>query len=333
MMWTRPVGLHAPSLLFSAFVFAIATPLYAQSGWKPEKNVELIVPSAAGGGLDRSARTIQRIWQERNLLPVPSAVINKPGGGGNIGYTYLSTFPGDAHYISISSPTLLTNHIVGRNRFTHTDFTPLAHLTSEYLMVSVGPNSPIKSGKEIIDKLKKDPTSLSIAIGSVVGGSNHLGIGSVLKTAGVDIRKLRTVVFKSGSESVVAVMGGHVDMAVGAPEQALQLMQAGKVRAIAVASPRRLSGALASVPTWKENGADVTADTWRGIVGPKGLSGAQVAFWDATLSKMVATEEWKKEVEKNLWDPSYRNSAETRRFLDAEYIELKAVLSDIGMAK
>jgi putative tricarboxylic transport membrane protein len=325
--------LRAPTLLLAALAMTAAVPSYGQSGWKPDKSVELIVPSAAGGGLDRSARVVQRIWQENKLLPAPSAVINKPGGGGNIGYTYLSTFTGDAHYVSISSPTLLTNHIVGRNRFSHNDFTPLAHLSSEYLMVSVGPNSPIKSGSEIIERLKKDPASLSIAIGSVVGGSNHIGIGSVLKSAGIDIRKLRTVVFKSGSESVVAVMGGHVDLAVGAPEQALRLIQGGKVRAIAVAAPQRLPGALASVPTWKENGADVTAETWRGIVGPKGLTSEQVAFWDATLSKMVATAEWKKEAEKNLWDASYRNSAETRKFLDAEYRELKSVLLDIGLAK
>lgn len=200
-------------------------------------------------------------------------------------------------------------------------------------MVSVGPDSPLKSGNDVLDRLRKDPAALSIAIGSVVGGSNHIGIASVLKAAGVDIRKLRTVVFKSGSESVVALMGGHIDLAVGAPEQALQHVQSGKVRALAVAAPQRLGGALASVPTWKESGVDVSADTWRGVVGPKGLSEAQIASWDRTLSQMVASDEWKKDVEKNLWEPSYRNSADTRKFLDDEYRELRTVLVDLGLAK
>jgi putative tricarboxylic transport membrane protein len=154
-----------------------------------------------------------------------------------------------------------------------------------------------------------------------------------LKAAGVDIRKLRTVVFKSGGESVVALMGGHVDLAVGAPEQAMQHVQSGKVRPLAVAAPQRLAGAFAAVPTWKEQGINVMADTWRGIVGPKGLGDAQITFWDRTLAQMVATEDWKKDVEKNLWEPAYRNSAETRKFLDEEYRALRAVIVDLGLTK
>ena len=155
----------------------------------------------------------------------------------------------------------------------------------------------------------------------------------MLKAAGVDVRKLETVVFKSGTESVTSLMGGHIDLAAGAPEQGMQHAQSGKIRVLAVAAPQRLTGPLSNVPTWKELGIDRVGDAWRGVVGPNGLSAAQIAFWDQTLARMVATQDWKKDVEKNLWSASYRNSTETRQYLDGQYSELKAVLTDIGLVK
>jgi putative tricarboxylic transport membrane protein len=311
----------------------LCSPGYAQSSWSPQKNVELIAGSAAGGGIDRTARTIQRIWQERKLFAVSSAVVNKPGGSGTIGYTYLSSYAGDAHHLAVSTPTLLTNHIQGTSRLNYTDFTPIALLSSEYLMLSTRADSPLKNAREVLERLRKDPSGLSVAIGSVIGGSNHIGLAVSLKAAGVDIRKLKTVVFKSGTESAIALMGGHVDLAVGAPEQGLPHVQSGKLRVLAIGAPQRLGGAFASTPTWKELGIDVVTNTWRGLVGPRGMTEAQTAFWDQTIARMVTTEDWKKDVEKNLWSDSYLNSGETRKYLDTEYRELKTVLTDLGFTK
>lgn len=301
--------------------------------WHPQRNVELIVPSAAGGGLDRTARAVHRIWQDHKLVAAANAVVNKPGGAGTISYTYLNQFAGDAHYISISSPTLLTNHILGTARFTHTEFTPLAQLSSEYLMLLTRADAPLKSAKDIIERLKKDPGALSIAIGSVPGGTNHIGIARVLKAAGVDVRKLKTVVFKSGGESMLALLGGHIDLSANAPEQVLKHLETGKLRAIAIGAPRRLPGALADIPTWKELGIDVVTDTWRGIVGPRGLNPAQIAYWDGVLGKMVQSREWREEIEKHHWLDTYRNSAASRKFLESDYQVLKSALTDLGLVR
>jgi putative tricarboxylic transport membrane protein len=305
----------------------------AQPLWQPHRHVELIVPSAAGGGLDRTARTVHRIWQDHRLVAAPNAVVNKPGGAGTISYTYLNQFTGDAHYISVSSPTLLTNHILGTSRLAHTDFTPLAQLSSEYLMLLVKGDSPLISAKDVFDRLKKDPGALSIAIGSVPGGSNHLGIARVMKAAGIDVRRLKTVVFKSGTESTLALLGGHIDLSANAPEQILRHMDGGKLRAIAIGAPRRLPGALAAIPTWKELGIDVVADTWRGMVGPKGLAPAQIAYWDGVFGKLAQSREWREEIEKHHWLDTYRDSAGSRRFLEADYQVLKSALTDLGLVK
>jgi len=202
--------MHARGRLLAAhvafIVFAVESAFAnAQSAWSPQKNVELIAASGAGGGIDRTARAIQRIWQERKLFDAPSTVVNKPGGSGSIGYTYLNGFPGDAHYVAVSTPTLLTNQIQGVSRLGYADFTPLAILSSEYLMLSVKADSPLKTAREAVDRLRKDPAALSIAIGSVIGGSNHIGIATSLKAAGVDVKRLKTVVFKSGTERILRV--------------------------------------------------------------------------------------------------------------------------------
>lgn len=315
------------------FVSLLVNGVCAQPSWQPQRNVELIVPSAAGGGLDRTARAVHRIWQDHKLIAAPNAVVNKPGGAGTISYTYLNQFAGDAHYVSISSPTLLTNHIRGTMAFTHTDFTPLAQLSSEYLMLMVRADGPLKSVKDIIERLRKDPGALSIAIGSVPGGSNHIGIARVMKAAGVDVRKLKTVVFKSGGESMLALLGGHIDLSANAPEQVLRHLEGGKLRAIAIGAPRRLPGVLADIPTWKELGIDVIADTWRGVIGPKGLTPAQIAYWDGVLGKLAQSREWREEVEKNHWLDTYLNSAGSRKFLEADYQVLKTALTDLGLVK
>jgi putative tricarboxylic transport membrane protein len=318
----------------SVLIAGVAVPVQsAPPEWKPEKNVELIVASGAGGGLDQTARTIQKIWQDQKLLSASGIVVNKPGGSGAIGYTYLRQFSGDGHYLAVTSPTLLTNHIVGRTPMNYTDFTAIAQLMSEYLVIYARVDSPLKDGKDVIQKLQRDPGALSVAVGSVVGGTAHIGVATVLKAAGVDIRKLKTVAFKSGAENVTALLGGHVDLAVGPAGQAVPQLGAGKVRIIGITAPQRLGGALAAAPTWKEQGIDIVVDTWRGIMGPSGLGPSQVAFWDAVFSRLVREEEWRAVVEKNVWGNTYRNSAATRKMLDAEYAQLKDILTDLGLAK
>ena len=115
---------------------ALSTPAQAQT-WKPTKNVELIVPFAAGSGVDVAARTIHAIWTTKRLVESSSVVVNKVGGGGNLGLIYATQHPGDPHYLVIGSTTLLTNQIAGVSKLSHADFTPVAVMLSEHLAFSV----------------------------------------------------------------------------------------------------------------------------------------------------------------------------------------------------
>src|SRR3982750_4542972 len=98
---------------------------YAQGAWKPDKNVEFVVGLTPGSSQDRTARVLQNIAQTKTLLGVSSSVVNRVGGGGNIAWNYLAQHAGDAHWLQIASPTILTNYIIGTANFTYSDFTPL----------------------------------------------------------------------------------------------------------------------------------------------------------------------------------------------------------------
>jgi len=301
--------------------------------WKPEKPVEIIVGTSPGGPQDRTGRLIQRILQEQKLAPTVVNIVNKPGGGGAVGLAYLSQHAGDGHYLMVNAMTLFTNHITGRTPLAYTDFTPIAVMGIEYVGVSVRADSPFKSGRELVERLQKDPSSLSIAVGTALGNATHVSLALAMKKAGVDIRKLKTVVFSSGGESMTALLGGHIDASASAPSTLIEQIKAGKIRMLAIGAPRRLAGDLAGVPTWKELGVDAEFELWRGLAGPKAMTRAQIQFWDDALGKVVRTEEWKNDLARFEMENVYRNSADTARYWKAEHDEVKAVLTELGLAK
>jgi putative tricarboxylic transport membrane protein len=107
----------------------------------------------------------------------------------------------------------------------------------------------------------------------------------------------------------------------------------GRMRVLAVAAPQRLYGQLADVPTWKEQGVDFTSGSWRGIVAPRGLNQAQVAYWVGTLRKMTEAPEWKADLEKNYWTDDFSTGEKLKKDLEEEYAATKALLADLGLAK
>lgn len=320
---------HAAALAI-ALVTAVGA-AQAQPAWKPDRAVELIALNAPGGGGDRILRIMAAIMQERRHLEVPVNVVNKPGGGGAVAYAYLNQHPGDAHYLVLASKSVLTNHIAGRGP-SYTEFTPVAFLFGEYISVTVKPDSPLKTGRDIVERLRKDPAALSFGIATSMGNPNHQGVASALKAAGVDIRKMRTVIFPSGGAATTAMLGGHVDVVPITAAFAASMARQGQVRVITVTSPTRLSDVLADVPTWREQGYDTVVSNWRAMVGPRGMNAAQIAYWEQALLRFVETDEWKKELERNFWRSEYMRSAEMRKYLDQDNEQVRAFLAELGLA-
>src|SRR5687767_13134202 len=128
----------------------------ATSPWKPEQTVELIIGTAPGSGPDRSARLMQKIFQDGKYFPVSVVVVNKPGAGGAVSGSFVHNATGNGHYVLMAGKGLVTGDVMGRLPFPYTELTPLTHLMDEYIGLAVKVDSPIKSGRDLLDRLRKD---------------------------------------------------------------------------------------------------------------------------------------------------------------------------------
>jgi putative tricarboxylic transport membrane protein len=302
----------------------------ASQDWKPQRNIDIIVNSGAGGAADRQSRVVQKFLQSVPAIPSVS-VTNRVGGGGTIAMTFLTQHPGDAHYIGVLSTSLLTNHIVGVSHIRYQDLTPLNILMREYVLAWVRADSPITSSKDLVARLKRDPKSVSFGFSTAPGNQNHVVIGMIARAARIDPKNVKIVLFASGGQGMTAALGGHVDVWVGTPGGAIPHLLSGTVRALGISASQRQPGPFAAVPTFREHDIDAVYYAWRGFIGPKSLTPPQIAFWDSTFAKMVQSNEWRKELDDNAWSDDFRGSADTRKHLDAEYELLRKMLADLGV--
>ena len=304
----------------------------AAAQWKPEKPVEIVALNAPGGGSDRIARIFIKILQERRLVPVPVSVVNRPGGGGALAYNYINQRPGDGHVLALGGRAILTNHIVGQGP-DYNDVTPVVTLFDEYISVTVKPISPIRSGKQLVDFMKRDPTVMTFGIATSLGNPNHQGVAAAFRAAGLDLKKMKSVIFASGGAATTAMLGGHIDVVPISVAFGASLLRNGQVRIIAVTAPERLPGVLADVPTWREQGYDAVVSTWRCFFGPRGMTDAQIAYWEGVVQRVLETDEWKRELALNFWNSAYKGSMDTRKHMAKDNEGVKAFLADLGLVR
>lgn len=314
------------SLAMLAASSAVAQP------WKPDKPIELIVTCQPGCGPDIAVRNIQKIWQEHKIVGVPSVIVNKAGGGGSVAYGYLQQKPGDGHALVLSGSGAVVNTIMGRG-VGHKEITALAVMSVEYVGVAVRADSPIRSGRQVIDTLKKDPQAIAFGVANSLGNANHQTIALAMKAEGIHPAKARTVVFQSGGNAITALLGGHVQAVPASIGLWVGPTKSGQVRLLAVSAPKRMGGEFADVPTWREQGVDAVVSVWRMITAPPSLSAAQIAYWQDVLRRTTQTPEWKRELEQNYQSDEFIAGAELAKTVDALHTQLRGLLTDLDLVK
>jgi putative tricarboxylic transport membrane protein len=310
-------------------VLGCCSAVQASEKWSPDRFIEIVAGSGAGGAQDRTARAMQKIWQERRLVNVPVNVTNKPGGGGALSLAFLNQQGGEGRHVAVGSPTFMINHIAGTSTVALQDVTPLSRLFSEYIVIAVRADSPLKTGSDLLRRLKADPASVSAAVATARGGMQHIAVARLAKAAGADFRRMRIVVFNSGGESIAQVLGGHIDVVSTAAANAVPHVVNGQLRIIGIAAPQRMAGSLAAVPTWKEQGADVVVSNWRAVIGPRAMGVTQVAWWDQALQALINTPEWAADVQANHWVGNYLGSNASRAYFAEQYAEMRDVVREL----
>jgi len=316
-----------------ALTIAAASVSASAQGWVPQKNVEIVAGSSPGGSNDKTARLLERLLSQEKLVPTSMTVINKAGGGGSIAYTYVAQHASDPHYIGITGGGLFSNQILGVSKLSAADFTPIANLVNDYAVFAVNSEATIKIGKDLADRLRADPRSLNLGFANAFGSTRHIAAGMLIKALGGNPRDLKPVVFKGSALAIAALLGNHLEYVVVGATNTTAHVQSGRMRVVAVASPQRLGGPLSNVPTWREHGVDMVSGTWRGIFAPKGLTPAQLAYWESSLLKITKSAEWRGDVEKNYWSEDFRIGAELKKLLDEEFKDTKDILTDLGLVK
>jgi len=302
-------------------------------GAYPTRPLEIVAPANPGGGWDALARTMNRVLEIEKLYPQPISVLNKPGGGGAVGLAYVFQKKGDDYEMVVFSPPLIINTINKTFTQNYKELTPLAKLITDYQIFIVKADSPYKTFKDLLDALKKNPGAVKFAGGSSPGSMDHLAFCKVAQLAGINPKDLSYVAFSGGGEAITTLLGGNVAFVSTGIGESLAQLQAGTVRALAVTSPERLSGALKDVPTVKESGINTTYEVWRGVFGVPGMSKEAQAWWSKTLKTMVGTKTWKESLEKLQWLDAYAGAEDFTKFLAAEEKSYQELMVTLGFAK
>ncbi len=325
----RTNALRSLALSLAVLVAAVAGSAAAQ-GKYPSRTIEVVVPYAPGGGTDNLMRMIVGIIDENKLSPVSMNVINKPGGGGAVGYSYLIGKKGNPHVVAGATPTIVSGKIEGRLPGDHRDaMTNLMIVAIDELMLSVRSESKYQTVEEFVKAAKERPGQLTVG-GTATNTEDHIFTYLFEKAAGI---KLKYVPFNSGGEVTGALMGGHIDAGVMNPNEIEAQVEAKKAKNLAVAAKQRLKDAP-DLPTFREKGYDFLWEQMRGVVGPADMSPEAVKWWQDTLRKVTETKKWQElYIKRNLLTPVTWVGEEANEYLDSLRGKYEKALSDLGAIK
>jgi len=290
-------------------------------------SLKMMIPANPGGGWDTTGREIAKAMQSSGAVKNVQ-FDNKGGAAGAIGIAqFVTASKGDPNAAMMGGLVMVGGLITNKSAVQLNQVTPLARLTSEWEVIVVPANGP-KTLKELLDKFKANPGSVSWGGGSA-GGTDHILAGLIAKAIGADPTKVNYVPFKGGGEAVSAIIGGHVTAGVSGLSEFAQHIKSGKMRALAVSSPKAIDG----IPSLKEQGVDVELANWRGIWGAPGITPAQRNDLIAAVEKGVKSPAWKESLKKNDWEDFYLSGDAFGKYIDEENKRIGDILAALGLGK
>lgn len=327
--------------ILPAIVLATSLTVHAadeKGGWAPKKQVSILVPAGAGGGLDMVARTMSKIFDAKKIVTQPIAVENKPGGGQVTGIVYFANKEAkNDHSLMVSSTPFILNHIKkdGNSPIGPDQVYPLALLQVDYGVIAVNADSKYKTLKELFDAVKANPTSVQFVGGGAPGTWDHLNAILLARKAGVDIKAMKYNTYDGGGEALTALLGGHADAMTSDVSSIKQYVQAGKVRVLGVSSTARLADdeVIKNVPTYKEQGFDVVTANWRGAFLGKDVPAAGKKYWGEKVAELTGTQEWKDELKKQGVIYSYKDAKGFYDLIKSDQAMYTEIYKELGMAK
>jgi len=296
---------------------SLALVLAAGAQEYPAKPIEVIVGYAPGGGTDTIARTVADVAQK--YVGQPLVVVNKPGASGIIGAQYVASAKPDGYTLLVAggSETVSTPHYRSIPFSPVDDFEPIIRFIIERLNFYVQTDSPWKTFQDLVADAKKNPDKYSYATAGV-GGLHYSTMLVASKRAGFSMNH---VPYKGGAETLAALAGGHVQVAMASPNEAFALVEGGRVRPLATASIQR-SPTEPNTPTLRELGYDVYLENQKGFVFPKGTPKAVVQKLHDSLKKVFDDPQFKANAEKLKLELAYLGPEDFRKAMKAMFTQI-----------
>ena len=291
-------------------------------------NLKMMIPANPGGGWDSTGRALGKAMLEAKAADTVQYE-NKGGAAGVIGLAqFVNGSKGDANAMMVMGAVMVGGIITGKPQVSLDKATPIARLTSEYNVFVVPADSPLKTMKDVVTQMQKDPGSVKWGGGSR-GSTEHICASMLATKVGVDPKKVNYVAFRGGGEATAAVLGGNVTVGGSGYSEFAEYIAAGKMRPIGVTSDKRLPGI--NVPTMKEMGYDVVLGNWRAVYGAPGITAEQRAALTEIIVKATKTKSWTESLEKNAWTSALMTGKAFDDFVDNEFASLRGIMHLSGM--
>lgn len=315
------------ALLGLAAVLGLAGPASAAF---PDRPVQLIVPWAAGGGMD----AVMRIFANglESELGVPVNVVNRTGGGGLTGHAAIANAAPDGYTIGGASPEISFYKTLGLGEVTIDSFDLFSRVSLIPAGITVRADSPYKTIGDYLKAVKDNPKGTLMASGTGTGGSWHIASGGVLKAAGLPPDAVRWVPSQGGAPALQDVAAGGITAFTGSPIEAKGLLEAGKVRTILLMTKERHPN-FPDVPSAKEAGLDWTYENWFAIAAPKGLPADRRKILFEAAQRTMQREDVRNGMIQRGITPVWDKPGELDVYVKAFTERGNAVLKDLGLAK
>lgn len=314
------------TLCTAALLVATASTASAADAAYPVKTVTLITHSSPGGGSDLFLR--QMIKYLGPQMNVNFVVKNIRGGGGAKAMAALAQMPADGSAFYATTDTCIQTPMFGKVAYTIHDLEPVVQVFADPEVLYTRNDSPLKNLKDVISSVRKDPKSAKWA-GAAATELGRQVLEKLKDIAGVDVP---VVSFEGGGDTMLAVLNGSVDLAVGEPGEISSQLEAGKIRLLAAFTDERIP-AYPDVPTAKEQGVDLALMKIRGLTGPKGLPQDVVKAWETAIPKLLANPEYKAAYTKDSLMPRFRDQKAFQAYIATTETNLHAYLVKMGVIK
>ncbi len=296
------------------------------------EKIHFLIPGGAGGGWDMTARGTGDVLMKTHLIDSVSYQNLSGGGGGKAIAHLIETADRQEDTLMVNSTPIVVRSLSGVFPQSFRDLTPVAATVADYGALVVSGDSKYNSWEDVVADFKNDPKNVKIAGGSARGSMDHLVAAAAFKGQGLDPKAVRYVAYDAGGKAMAALLSGETQLLSTGVGEVLEMSRNGQVKVLAITAPKRLESAP-DIPTLVDYNNPTVFANWRGFFAAPGVSQEKVDEWNAALSKMYTTDEWKVVRDRNGWIDTYKADKEFFAFLEDQEKQMGDLMRELGFLK